>query len=61
VPKSGSSNLVKLFGLRHGADGRRARPPQPGDVAFAVVRNPACRALSGFRETYSRAPFRTNR
>jgi len=61
VPKSGSSTLVKLLRLRHGADSRGARAPRPGDVSFAVVRHPACRAVSAFREAWARAAWRTNR
>lgn len=60
VPKSGSTTVMKMFKIPHGADDRPKRPPQPGDVAVAVVRHPLCRALSGFREAYERAAYRAN-
>ena len=40
VPKSGSTTLMRMLKLAHGADDRRKRPPQPGDVAVALVRHP---------------------
>lgn len=60
IPKSGSSTLVQLFRTRHRVDDRRRRRPEPDDIAFAVVRDPLCRAISGFLEAYKRAAFRTN-
>lgn len=60
IPKSGSTTLRKFFRIRHGVDDRRRRRPEPDDIAFAVVRDPLCRAISGFREASKRAAFRTN-
>ena len=58
LPKSGSSTLISLLKLKHGALSRSE--PQPGDVGFAVVRHPTCRAVSAFHTAYDRAVLRTN-
>lgn len=60
IPKSGSSTLMQLFRAQAGRDDRGRRDPEPDDIAFAVVRDPLCRAISGFREAWARAAFRTN-
>ena len=58
IPKSGSSTLMQLFRAQAGRDDRGRRDPEPDDIAFAVVRDPLCRAISGFREAWARAAFR---
>ena len=55
VPKSASTSARALLDP---SDSTAA--PQPGDVGFAFVRHPICRAISGFHTAYHRAAFRTN-
>ena len=56
VPKAGSTTFKEIIGTDNDVEAA----PEPGDVGFAIVRHPACRALSGFRTAYSRAAGRTN-
>ena len=59
VPKSGSTSMSRLFKLRQGSI-TYGSGPRPGDISFAVVRQPACRAISGFKTAYVRSRGRTN-
>jgi hypothetical protein len=60
IPKSASTTFKRLTGVSGASSPHFGAGPQPGDVGFAVVRHPACRAFSAFRTAYNRASFRTN-
>ena len=60
LPKSASTTVAHLLGVRQGTIDYPSSGPQPGDVGFTVVRHPTCRAISGFGTAWRRASFRTN-
>ena len=60
LPKSASTTVAHLLGVRQGTIDYPSSGPQPGDVGFTVVRHPTCRAISGFGTAWRRAYFRTN-